>query len=58
MKVAHDFSSGVSIKKAQPSRKGVIGLCWAKVRWVFSGQAATQESLGLTHFQRYALLWG
>jgi len=26
---------------------GLVGLCWAKMRWVFSGEAATQESLGL-----------
>jgi hypothetical protein len=25
---------------------GFVGLCWAKMRWVFSGEAVNQESLG------------
>ena len=27
-------------------RRGRVGFCWAKMRWVFSGEAVTQESLG------------
>jgi hypothetical protein len=26
--------------------EGLVGLCWAKMRWVFTGEAVTQESLG------------